>query len=677
MEETSALQEQQRRKEKKQRKDDPERQAEKEARRQQKRERKEAKRAKREGDDDRGADEVLAGSGGSPSLRAAPVVANVQDGGRASMAEQPSPPGRVVPRPPHSEQAPNASLSRPIQRNPFMPVAAIKGAPPPFYPSPVPRPAGFDASLFPPNMNMSAIEAQIRKQGSSAPVQRRGATAADLEAAIASTAGSSRNGGGRTASLTTHKSSGGGTISKSKEATLADAQGLTERQILTEKLYQPHQLQWLQEGGLLKTLHKGKFSAEERQKMEAAFEAFGKRRNMQPSEVSDLLTSREKDHVETYAALTQEVAASVEGRSLRAVRRYVLETFNPAARQGSWTYDQRIALVAAVQKLGSKWVAIGSQIGRLPRDCRTRWRDHGESDRALYEADRAGDESLSRADETQRSESTPTRGWTVAEITLLRETVAAVCAEMKIDVASESALPWSVIASKVGSRAPSSCRRKWEEMQSQLKRGFTDADIAENRRADGKISWVSARDDVALVARLLQQERALQENDENLIDWAVVPSDELPFAQNELSKAWRRLKRKHEEGKGSTPSSTSSGAATQDKTLAARLKQLEIVVQDRRRAWEGRKERSLSRANSTDKDKSGWSQARRQAHEIKKRTQELLSPNGSPTKRKRTASSLGAEDPQSPSKRKGSGRGGAFVVDLGDVIGSSEDEDGE
>lgn len=45
--------------------------------------------------------------------------------------------------------------------------------------------------------------------------------------------------------------------------------------------------------------------------------------------------------------------------------------------------------------------------------------------------------------------------------------------------------------------------------------------------------------------RLWQQERAIQGNDEKLIDWSVIPCDELPFAQNELSKAWSRLKRKY------------------------------------------------------------------------------------------------------------------------------------
>lgn len=396
----------------------------------------------------------------------------------------------------------------PIHSNPFAPngFRPLRGTSP-FYPTPMRPPAGgLDPDLFPPGMNVDAIVAEMKRQSMpSSPVtsgKPRRITAADLEAVMYH---NTRSDGSqrveRVPSLTT-ASFGEGKISESKAATLADAEGLTEKQILTEKLYQPRQLQWLQEAGRLKTLYKGKFSDEEQRKMWEAMKHFCSRNRMELSEGLQLLSAREKGYAAMYAAMTTAVAASIEGRSLRAVRRYVLETFHPAARRGAWTTEGRVALVQAVQELGTKWIAIGQRIGRLPRDCRTRWRDHGKADRAFYQEHRSqGTPDVvagGTADSAKPATSIKTC-WSDQEINLLCETVAYVCEKMSMDANEDGSLPWALISSKVGTRSPSGCQRKWKEIQSQLKRGFSDKDIASNRRSDGQIAWVSARDDKALV----------------------------------------------------------------------------------------------------------------------------------------------------------------------------------
>lgn len=332
-------------------------------------------------------------------------------------------------------------------------------------------------------------------------------TAADLEKAIARSMSSKQRGKSRSSRLTT-TSAPGVNLGKSKEATIEDARGLSEKQILTEKLYQPHQLQWLCEAGMLKTLHKGKFSDSEREAMRAVFDNFCQRRSLSLAEAQELLAGRDKENTETYASLCQEVAASVEGRSLRAVRRYILENFHAGARQGAWTDEQRLLLVQSVQELGTKWVAIGERLGRLTRDCRTRWRDHGEADRALYEQHQQ-DSSTGKQAETV-SAATIAR-WKASEITILRETVIQLAAEMDIDLGGGGRPPWAVVSAKLGSRSPYDCRRKWESIQVYLKEGFTDEQIAAIKQKPASASWSSRRDDKTLIDRSVDAIRRASE----------------------------------------------------------------------------------------------------------------------------------------------------------------------
>lgn len=109
-----------------------------------------------------------------------------------------------------------------------------------------------------------------------------------------------------------------------------------------------------------------------------------------------------------------------------------------------------------------------------------------------------------------------------------------------------------------------------------------------------------------------------------------------------------------------------------------KLADLKIVTADRHRAWLAKTQRA-----ETSSKKDGWSKARRKAHEKRKLDEQLASPTGSPTKRTRRMSSVIAGDeasdhkPASPLKKrgkgKGTGRGGAYETDLGDVIDSDEE----
>ncbi|CAO1627210.1 unnamed protein product [Jaminaea pallidilutea] len=522
----------------------------------------------------------------------------------------------------------SAPLDLPMPAAHLSPRRDASSRPSPFYPRAPPAPASselqLDPALFPPGMDISAIRNQASSSGSAAKPRSTAPskpTAAALDAALASmtSQGGASGKGSRVARASAPRNAQ--RLTDSKEATVNDAQGLTEKQILAEKLYQPHQIKWLQEAGLITTLHKGSFTAAERQVMEEAFAEFCSRHKFSYEEGQELLLSdRSQEQVELYNELTKHIAASIEGRHLRSVRRYVLETFHPHARQGSWSADQIRILVQSYRELGPKWADIGKRCGRLARDCRTRWRDAGgeqqltsevltasQAESAAQEGAKEATASASQASEGQDDDNGPRKNlssWSSEEVVKLRQAVAEVCAQMNIDLDRGGLPPWKVIAAKVGTRAPGGCQRKWDEIQTHVKRGREESEIVANKRARKHDMWQSERDDKLLVDRIQAQEYAMEMDDEKAIDWSEIADDELQYARNELSKAWRRLKDKR------MPEGARSSIS-----LKVKLEALRPVVEKRYEKWYS----GQSQPSSTAAAAQTWSAARRAADDRKRK----------------------------------------------------------
>lgn len=384
----------------------------------------------------------------------------------------------------------------------FRPSPSRAGLPPPFFPHQYKKAAssGISAADLPPGLDLSALTEQLgggKASGSSASAadqlarlnevtsgssfvlpdasahnsKAKGPTQSAFDAAILSMKGGS---GSTSAQGRVKGTRSNEKISKSKEATIADAAGLSEKEVLCRKLYQPHQIKWLEEAGVLKNVLRGKFTQDETDKMTEALRAFAAGNGMTEEEGIELLTDRTPSQAELYAELTSEMAASVEGRHLRSVRRFAVEHFHPAAKQGPWTDAQIEALAAAHAELGPKWVEIGKRIGRLARDCRTRWRDHG----------------------SQVKENRQSGRWTQEEVDKLQAAVEEQCQALGLS-SDDKALPWSAISLRVGSRPSNACWRKWDEIQ--LKKERNKGDLLEKTQGDEM--WYAPRDDKMLVER--------------------------------------------------------------------------------------------------------------------------------------------------------------------------------
>lgn len=427
--------------------------------------------------------------------------------------QQPATPSKQTDRPAKKQKADQGSLdaagknasqgaTSESSATTFRPSPSRAGMPPPFFPHHYKKAAstGINAADLPPGLDLSALTEQLgggKATGSSSSAadqlarlnevtsgstfvlpdasasksKAKGPTQSAFDAAILSMKGGS---GSTSAPGRVKGTRSNEKISKSKEATIADAAGLSEKEILCRKLYQPHQLKWLEEAGVLKNVLRGKFTQDETEKMTEALRAFAAGNGMTEEEGIELLTDRTPSQAELYAELTSEMAASVEGRHLRSVRRFAVEHFHPGAKQGPWTQAQIEALAAAHAELGPKWAEIGKRIGRLARDCRTRWRDHG----------------------SQVKENRQSGRWSQEEVDKLQAAVEEQCQALGLS-SDDKALPWSSIALRVGSRASNACFRKWDEIQ--LKKEKNKGDLL--AKTQGVEMWYAPRDEKLLVER--------------------------------------------------------------------------------------------------------------------------------------------------------------------------------
>lgn len=333
---------------------------------------------------------------------------------------------------------------------------------------------------------------------------------------------------------------------------MTDAAGLTEKQILSEKLYQPHQIKWLEEAGMLTTVYRGKFSSAESAAIDAAFESWCTAQGITRTEGIELIHNRTPEQAQMYADLTTHLTASVDGRALRAVRRFVMENFHEA-KTGPWSDEEIQALRKAHAEVGPKWSVIAQRLGRLSRDVRVKYRDYVErrpSASASTSTSTSTSANGSKPTASTSSTTLSTGPWSKKDMQKLEQAVRAQCESLSLDIDGPN-LPWKSISLTLD-RSTHGCLSKWGEMRAKQKAGQDPYAFA-----TGEAAYNAARDDVVLVKRLLSRQRdVLARNDAKLIRWSRViandtedeeeEEDTLPFSKEIVSKAFSRLmKRLH------------------------------------------------------------------------------------------------------------------------------------
>ncbi|KAG6880353.1 hypothetical protein C0992_007764 [Termitomyces sp. T32_za158] len=119
---------------------------------------------------------------------------------------------------------------------------------------------------------------------------------------------------------------------------------------------------------------KGKFSAFEEEQLENAIERFRTSRGLNENQMQELIfpqSEKTRDNI-----FWSELTSSVPLRPIIAVYHHVRRTHHPLKKQGVWNADEDVALEQAVANHGQQWEKISPLVGRMPSDCRDRYRNH-------------------------------------------------------------------------------------------------------------------------------------------------------------------------------------------------------------------------------------------------------------------------------------------------------------
>ena len=116
----------------------------------------------------------------------------------------------------------------------------------------------------------------------------------------------------------------------------------------------------------------GNFTAAEIALVEGAFDdarlALG---NITRSEMIHKIQTSSSDVNYMLTTLNQDILPK---RNRKAIQRFCRRHFNEAPR-GKWTPEQDELLSAAFAERPNRWVFVSERVGRLPEDCRDRWRN--------------------------------------------------------------------------------------------------------------------------------------------------------------------------------------------------------------------------------------------------------------------------------------------------------------
>lgn len=159
------------------------------------------------------------------------------------------------------------------------------------------------------------------------------------------------------------------------------------------------------------------------------------------------------------AGLWNELAQALPNRTRQSIMKVTRRRWHNYEKRGKWDPEEDEALRAAQELKPNKWKAIGAMIGRMPEDCRDRWRNYlkcGENRRKdvwteqeEMELIRIVNECMTALHRAQREEQLKegmANGQTVTDL--------------------ETSLNWNVVSEKLGGqRSRLQCTYKWKQLQ--------------------------------------------------------------------------------------------------------------------------------------------------------------------------------------------------------------------
>lgn len=133
-----------------------------------------------------------------------------------------------------------------------------------------------------------------------------------------------------------------------------------------------------------------------------------------------------------------EVSTALPHRTRASVYKHVRRVYHTYEQRGKWTAEEDNELRHFVEEFGMSWKTIGVHIGRMPEDCRDRWRNY-----------------------VKCGQNRGQNKWSLEEENKLLQVVNEI---KQFDPSAD--INWTVVSEKIGGvRSRIQCRYKWNKIQ--------------------------------------------------------------------------------------------------------------------------------------------------------------------------------------------------------------------
>lgn len=279
----------------------------------------------------------------------------------------------------------------------------------------------------------------------------------------------------------------------------------------------------------------GNFTPAEVELVEAAFEDARKSNGFTEAQMIQKVQSSAPEVRALLITLTQEI---LPNRNRKAIQRFCRRHFNDAER-GKWTGEQDALLRAAQTERPQKWRWISEKVGRLPEDCRDRWRNF---------------ESL----KDSRHTDVWTRDEELALAKAITESVQGVAHRLGRPLTpaeEDDYISWPLIINKMeGRRNRLQCTNKWrkirarnakEKAEREAEALTEDKEETQRQKNAAKARYSSLKmGDIYNIFKEVEYAQAVGRIDDINVFWAVVTKlhSASPYTTQDRRMAYKKLK---------------------------------------------------------------------------------------------------------------------------------------
>ncbi|KZF21798.1 hypothetical protein L228DRAFT_160220 [Xylona heveae TC161] len=295
----------------------------------------------------------------------------------------------------------------------------------------------------------------------------------------------------------------------------------------------------------------GPFTKYEIDQLTDFFEKYRLEHDMSQFELNEKIQATNRGAVGMKDDFWTDVANVLPYRTRQSIYKVCRRRFHNFGKRGQWTAEEDERLRLAQTQKPNRWKAIGEMIGRMPEDCRDRWRnylkcgDHMNKDIWTEQEERslrkAIEECITAMQEAKIAEKAAKRD----------ANVEATSAEQQPET-FEDLVNWSIVSDKMGgTRSRLQCLYKWKKLKvrdaEEERKARLEAEgvIPSDRDRGPKITWrvKQAEQKIAKMLpgdkfHLLQSISESGTYEEKNIPWKIVGSPEFRAIWSTTDRKW-------------------------------------------------------------------------------------------------------------------------------------------